>query len=266
MYVEPSIYQDTLAWQQQQGEEQQREQRRLEQQLEEQRLLRLPEDDQLLWKLRDDPQRQQQQQGAATGQQPQASAILVDSNGGSPSSMQWDSNPRATAHMRATGTGAASTLGGAGGGGRSGGSGAPSVTFAAQEGDGSGGGWARRWGLQLQHHHSEKPPGVLRTWEVEPGAPGDYLPEWLSNKLDFVVVFGGDGTVLWTCHIFGNRSVPPLVPFNLGSLGFLTPFEPAALRRVLGKVVRGVCGGDASWGGWGVGGRAGRVCMAGMWG
>ena len=86
-------------------------------------------------------------------------------------------------------------------------------------------------------------PGELRTWAAPAGSPGDYLPEWLSNTLDFAVVFGGDGTVLWTCHMFGNRSVPPLVPFNLGSLGFLTPFAPAALPRVLGRVVRGARGG-----------------------
>jgi hypothetical protein len=85
----------------------------------------------------------------------------------------------------------------------------------------------------------ERLAGELRTWDVAPGCPAEYLPEWLSNTLDFVVVFGGDGTVLWTCHMFGNRSVPPLVPFNLGSLGFLTPFEPAAMRRVLGRIVRG---------------------------
>ena len=89
----------------------------------------------------------------------------------------------------------------------------------------------------------ERVPGELRTWAAPAGSPGDYLPEWLSNTLDFAVVFGGDGTVLWTCHMFGNRSVPPLVPFNLGSLGFLTPFAPAALPRVLGRVVRGARGG-----------------------
>jgi NAD kinase len=35
------------------------------------------------------------------------------------------------------------------------------------------------------------------------------------------------------------RSVPPLVPFNLGSLGFLTPFDPASLEKVLHKTLRG---------------------------
>ncbi len=49
----------------------------------------------------------------------------------------------------------------------------------------------------------------------------------------------GDGTLLWTCHIFGNRAVPPLLPFNMGSLGFLTPFPPEELAVRLSKAVQG---------------------------
>jgi hypothetical protein len=49
----------------------------------------------------------------------------------------------------------------------------------------------------------------------------------------------GDGTVLWTCHIFGNQSVPPVVPFNMGSLGFLTPFDPSSADRILEAVMDG---------------------------
>lgn len=33
----------------------------------------------------------------------------------------------------------------------------------------------------------------------------DLIPECVAQQLDLVVVLGGDGTVLWTCHIFGNR-------------------------------------------------------------
>ncbi len=49
----------------------------------------------------------------------------------------------------------------------------------------------------------------------------------------------GDGTLMWTCHIFGNRAVPPLLPFNLGSLGFLTPFAPEELPYRLSQAVQG---------------------------
>jgi hypothetical protein len=35
----------------------------------------------------------------------------------------------------------------------------------------------------------------------------DLIPDAVAQQLDLVVVLGGDGTVLWTCHIFGNRRV-----------------------------------------------------------
>ncbi|KAF8058897.1 NAD kinase 3 [Scenedesmus sp. PABB004] len=98
--------------------------------------------------------------------------------------------------------------------------------------------------------------GVIKTWQPglpsdaqrggggggggeASGVPRDLLPEAVAAQLDLVLVLGGDGTVLWTCHIFGNRSVPPLVPFNLGSLGFLTPFDPDRLEGVLARALRG---------------------------
>jgi hypothetical protein len=36
-------------------------------------------------------------------------------------------------------------------------------------------------------------------------AVSDVIPEEVAQQLDLVLVLGGDGTVLWTCHIFGNR-------------------------------------------------------------
>jgi NAD kinase len=36
-------------------------------------------------------------------------------------------------------------------------------------------------------------------------AVSDLIPEEVAQQLDLVLVLGGDGTVLWTCHIFGNR-------------------------------------------------------------
>jgi NAD+ kinase len=44
------------------------------------------------------------------------------------------------------------------------------------------------------------------------------------NLFDFVVTLGGDGTVLFASWLF-QRIVPPVLPFALGSLGFLTPFD-----------------------------------------
>ncbi|KAL6755673.1 ATP-NAD kinase-like domain-containing protein [Haematococcus lacustris] len=80
-------------------------------------------------------------------------------------------------------------------------------------------------------------PGVL-TWPCG-RCKADAIPDEVVRDLDFVVVLGGDGTLLWTCHIFGNRAVPPLVPFNMGSLGFLTPFPPDQLSSRLQAILAG---------------------------
>eukprot|EP00250_Pteridium_aquilinum_P034269 c7334_g1_i1 orf=86-2794(+) len=48
----------------------------------------------------------------------------------------------------------------------------------------------------------------------------------LHERVDFVVCLGGDGVILHASNLFRN-AVPPIVSFNLGSLGFLTahPFK-----------------------------------------
>ncbi|KAI8880450.1 ATP-NAD kinase [Backusella circina FSU 941] len=47
----------------------------------------------------------------------------------------------------------------------------------------------------------------------------------LSPKtFDFIITLGGDGTVLFSSWLFQNY-IPPVIPFHLGSLGFLTPFD-----------------------------------------
>lgn len=42
------------------------------------------------------------------------------------------------------------------------------------------------------------------------------------NEIDFIITLGGDGTVLFASWLFQNSQVPPIVPFHVGSLGFLT--------------------------------------------
>ena len=44
------------------------------------------------------------------------------------------------------------------------------------------------------------------------------------KKIDIIVCLGGDGTLLYASSLF-NDSVPPIMSFNLGSLGFLTPYN-----------------------------------------
>ncbi|KAI3461126.1 hypothetical protein Pfo_017789 [Paulownia fortunei] len=60
----------------------------------------------------------------------------------------------------------------------------------------------------------------------------------LHTKVDLVVTLGGDGTVLWAASMF-KGPVPPIVPFSLGSLGFMTPFHSEHYREYLNSVLLG---------------------------
>lgn len=46
----------------------------------------------------------------------------------------------------------------------------------------------------------------------------------LHERVDFVVCLGGDGVILHVSNLF-TEAVPPVVSFNLGSLGFLTTHQ-----------------------------------------
>ncbi|CAN6557616.1 unnamed protein product [Malus baccata var. baccata] len=60
----------------------------------------------------------------------------------------------------------------------------------------------------------------------------------LHTKVDLVVTLGGDGTVLWAASMF-KGPVPPIVPFSLGSLGFMTPFHSERYRDYLDSILNG---------------------------
>ncbi|KAJ9558620.1 hypothetical protein OSB04_013234 [Centaurea solstitialis] len=72
----------------------------------------------------------------------------------------------------------------------------------------------------------------LQTWKDEDGI---FL---LHEKVDLVVTLGGDGTVLWAASMF-KGPVPPIVPFALGSLGFMTPFHSEQYRECLKSILQG---------------------------
>lgn len=82
--------------------------------------------------------------------------------------------------------------------------------------------------------------GQLLTWTPEQAAadnvPADHVPRATAEKLDLVVTLGGDGTVLWMGTLLGKGPVPPVIPFALGSLGFMTPFQLEAMPEVLSQV------------------------------
>ncbi|GLT82166.1 hypothetical protein SLE2022_005740 [Rubroshorea leprosula] len=60
----------------------------------------------------------------------------------------------------------------------------------------------------------------------------------LHTQVDLVITLGGDGTVLWAASMF-KGPVPPIVPFSLGSLGFMTPFHTEHYRDCLDSILRG---------------------------
>lgn len=75
--------------------------------------------------------------------------------------------------------------------------------------------------------------GQLRYWTSE-------MCVRTPQLFDFVVTLGGDGTVLFASWLF-QRIVPPILPFALGSLGFLTNFDFADHRAVMdGAIDNGI--------------------------
>lgn len=60
----------------------------------------------------------------------------------------------------------------------------------------------------------------------------------LHTLIDLIICLGGDGTVLHTAMQF-PAAVPPILAFNMGTLGFLTAFEIEKYREYISKVFSG---------------------------
>ncbi|XP_055515515.1 NAD kinase-like isoform X2 [Leucoraja erinacea] len=60
----------------------------------------------------------------------------------------------------------------------------------------------------------------------------------LSDRIDFIICLGGDGTLLYASSLFQD-SVPPVMAFHLGSLGFLTPFNFDTYQSQVTQVIEG---------------------------
>ncbi|CAA6667710.1 unnamed protein product [Spirodela intermedia] len=60
----------------------------------------------------------------------------------------------------------------------------------------------------------------------------------LHERVDFVTCLGGDGVILHASNLF-RGAVPPVVSFNLGSLGFLTSHAFDDFREDLSAVIHG---------------------------
>lgn len=51
------------------------------------------------------------------------------------------------------------------------------------------------------------------------------LKEDIVDKADLVITLGGDGTILHAVNLYSTASVPPVLSFSMGTLGFLLPFK-----------------------------------------
>ncbi|KAL4638002.1 hypothetical protein ACB092_03G119700 [Castanea dentata] len=60
----------------------------------------------------------------------------------------------------------------------------------------------------------------------------------LHERVDFVACLGGDGVILHASNLFRD-AVPPVVSFNLGSLGFLTSHTFDDYKQDLRQVIHG---------------------------
>ncbi|KAJ8257608.1 hypothetical protein GJAV_G00187630 [Gymnothorax javanicus] len=60
----------------------------------------------------------------------------------------------------------------------------------------------------------------------------------ISDQVDFIICLGGDGTLLYASSLF-QASVPPVMAFHLGSLGFLTPFSFDSYQTQLTQIIEG---------------------------
>ncbi|CAK4243557.1 hypothetical protein LEN26_019909 [Aphanomyces euteiches] len=97
-----------------------------------------------------------------------------------------------------------------------------------------------KWLMENKHMRVYLEPNVHQDVNL----PGTYTwkdtQDWhqKQSEIDFVVTLGGDGTVLWASSLF-NRSVPPVLSYAMGSLGFLTPFDVVDYSDSLSKLIAG---------------------------
>jgi NAD+ kinase len=81
---------------------------------------------------------------------------------------------------------------------------------------------------------------LLQAFE-ELGGLGEFVAEdAMRTRVDLVIAFGGDGTMLSTSRMLAGSRVP-LLGINLGKLGFLAEFSPDTLEQTLDDFLNGAC-------------------------
>jgi NAD kinase len=62
-----------------------------------------------------------------------------------------------------------------------------------------------------------------------------------DKSIDLIITFGGDGLLLHCNTLFANRNIPPIMCFDFGSLGFLSPFFYEDFRLEVNIQVFDIC-------------------------
>lgn len=60
----------------------------------------------------------------------------------------------------------------------------------------------------------------------------------LSQKADFVITIGGDGSILHVSSLFDQNPVPPVLSFSMGTLGFLLPYDISTFPDAIADVIQ----------------------------
>jgi len=59
----------------------------------------------------------------------------------------------------------------------------------------------------------------------------------VNDPIDLVVALGGDGLLMYTNTLFKGKSIPPIICFDFGSLGFLAPFAYENFEKEIDRVL-----------------------------
>ncbi len=85
----------------------------------------------------------------------------------------------------------------------------------------------------LKNKKSDKPINIVRLFEYN----SEELEE-ISKDLDYVIIIGGDGTILNFVHKVTNRSMK-ILGINCGNLGYLTDVDGDNYRSAIDKLLVG---------------------------
>jgi NAD+ kinase len=94
--------------------------------------------------------------------------------------------------------------------------------------------------IQWLREHDYEFVADRETGQLVPGVAVTERELMASHPLKFVVVLGGDGTLLAAARVVGKAGIP-ILGVNLGTLGFLTEVSVEALYPTLEAVEQGCC-------------------------